>query len=171
MELDEEKYKFVIIKNFAYPTYATIQDADIYHQAVYGSKWKDLEEEEQAQLIVMATRKIDSYKYAGQKVDENQGLQFPRIMSNGKISDDLKITELCCEVAGYYAKTMSNSGSNASYGDSDMSALVSQLKEYKVGDFQVNFKDNATIDLSGLDDIIDDALKDWLANQGMEIWL
>ena len=37
--------------------------------------------------------------------------------------------------------------------------------------FGVEEQDDAKIDLSGLDDIIEQALKDWLTSQSMEIWL
>lgn len=157
--------KTVNINGIEYNTYACLCDADKYNNAIFGSTWQNLQEDDQARLLVMATRKIDSYNYTGEKVDKNQPLKFPRIMASGKISDDEVLTNLCCQVAAYYNDSGSSSSSSGS------GELLSQLKEYKIGDLQINFKDNATIDLSGLDDFIEQALKEWLKSQSMEIWL
>ena len=157
--------KYVTINEINYPVYADLQDADIYNNAIVGSNWNTLDEKTQSQYLVMGTRKIDSYNYTGEKVDTNQELKFPRVMANGKRSDDEVLTNLCCQIATYYY----TNGSSSSGGDS--SNLLSQLKEYKLADLQINFKDNATIDLSGIDDFIEQALKDWLMSQSMEIWL
>lgn len=157
--------KYVIINEISYPVYADLQDAEIYNNAIVGSSWSTLDEKTQSQYLVMATRKIDSYNYTGQKVSETQPLKFPRVMANGKTSDDEVLTNLCCQIATYYY----TNGYSSSGGDS--SNLLSQLKEYKLADLQINFKDNATIDLSGIDDFIEQALKDWLMSQSMEIWL
>ena len=157
--------KYVTINEISYPVYADLQDAEIYNNAIVGSSWSTLDEKTQSQYLVMATRKIDSYNYAGEKVDKDQPLKFPRVMTNGKTSDDEVLTNLCCQIATYYY----TNGSSNSGGDSGN--LLSNLKEYKVGDLQVNFKDDAKLDLSGLDDFIEQALKDWLMSQSMEIWL
>ena len=157
--------KTVNINGIEYNTYACLCEAQTYNNAIINSKWDNLDEQDQARLLVMATRKIDSYSYAGEKVDKEQPLKFPRVMANGKVSDDNVLTDLCLQIANYY-------NSNGSSGSSaDTSNLLSQLKEYKIGDLQVNFKDDAKIDLSGLDDFIEQALKDWLMSQSMEIWL
>lgn len=157
--------KTVTINETVYPVYADLQDAEIYNNAIVGSSWNTLDEITQSQYLVMATRKIDSYNYTGQKVDSNQELKFPRIMANGKKSDDEVLTNLCCQIATYYYTNGTSSGGG------DSSSILSNLKEYKIGDLQVNFKDDAQIDLSGLDDFIEQALKDWLMSQSMEIWL
>ena len=113
----------------------------------------------------MATRKIDSYSYAGQKVDPEQPLKFPRVTTSGKTSDDTVLTNLCCQIATYY----NDNGSTGGGGDSG--DFLSNVENYQIGDLHVKFKSDAQLDLSGLDDFIEDALKDWLQNQGMEIWL
>ena len=157
--------KYVTINETSYPVYADLQDAEIYNNAIVSSSWSTLDETTQSQYLVMATRKIDSYNYSGEKASENQELKFPRVMANGKTSDDEILTNLCCQIATYYL----TNGTSSSGGDSGN--LLSNLKEYKIGDLQVNFKDDATFDLSGLDDFIEQALKDWLMSQSMEIWL
>ena len=157
--------KYVTINETSYPVYADLQDAEIYNNAIVGSSWSTLDETTQSQYLVMATRKIDSYNYSGEKASENQELKFPRVMANGKTSDDEVLTNLCCQIAAYY---LSN-GTSSSGGDSGN--ILSQMKSYQIGDLHLTLKDNATIDLSGLDDFIEQALKDWLMSQSMEIWL
>lgn len=157
--------KTVIIDEETFYVYADLEDARIYNMAIVGSTWADLDKKTQAQYLVMATRKIDNYQYAGSKLSETQPLKFPRISQSGKVSSDQVLIDLCCQISAYYL----TNGSSSSGGDS--SNLLSQLKEYKLADLQINFKDNATIDLSGIDDFIEQALKDWLMSQSMEIWL
>lgn len=156
--------KTVIINEIEYPVYADLNDAITYNNAIVGSTWADKDEKTQAQYLVMATRKIDSYSYAGQKVDPEQPLKFPRITASGKVSDDDVLTNLCCQIATYY-------NDNGSIGGSDSGDFLSNVENYQIGDLHVKFKSDAQIDLSGLDDFIDEALKDWLSSQGMEIWL
>ena len=131
--------KYVTINQISYPVYADLQDAEIYNNAIVGSSWDTLDEKTQSQYLVMATRKIDSYNYAGEKKDPNQELKFPRVMTNGKTSNDEVLTNLCCQIATYYL----TNGTSSSGGDSGN--LLSNLKEYKVGDLQVNFKDDTVL--------------------------
>ena len=156
--------KTVTINEIDYYVYADLTDAQIYNNAIVGSTWASKTEIEQAQYLVMATRKIDSYSYAGQKIDPEQPLKFPRITASGKTSDDVVLTNLCCQIATYY-------NDNGSTGGSDSGDFLSNVENYQIGDLHVKFKSDAQIDLSGLDDFIEDALKDWLSGQGMEIWL
>ena len=155
--------KTVRINGIEYNTYACLCDAQVYNNAILKSNWQTFEENDQAKLLVMATRKIDSYSYAGEKVDENQPLKFPRIMSNGKVSDDNVLTNLCLQIATYYC----DNGS----GNSASSDFINSVENYQIGDLHVKFKDDATLDLSGLDDLLEKALADWMTNQGMQIWL
>jgi len=156
--------KTLVINDIIYYSYADLEDANIYNNAIYGSTWSTLSATVQSQLLVMASRKIDSYKYTGSKVSDIQPLQFPRISQNGKTSDEQTLINLCCQVADYYY-------ANGASSSVDTGDLLSALKEVKVGDFQINLKDDAKIDLSGLDDIIEDALSDWLISDSMQIWL
>jgi hypothetical protein len=155
--------KTVEINNIIYYTYADLTDASTYNNAIVGSTWATKTATQQSQYLVMATRKIDSYNYAGQKIDPNQPLKFPRIMTSGKTSDDDVLTQLCCQVATYYCDNGSSGG--------DSGDFMSNVENYQIGDLHVKFKKDATLDLTGLDDLIEQALKDWLTNQGMEIWL
>lgn len=157
--------KTVIIDEQEFYVYADLEDASVYNMAIVGSTWSDKDEKTQAQYLVMATRKIDGYQYAGSKVSETQPLKFPRVMSNGKRSDDEVLTNLCCQVATYY----NDSGSGSSGGDSG--DFLSKIDKYQLADLHVTFKKDATIDLSGIDDFIEQALKEWLMSQSMEIWL
>ena len=155
--------KQVIINNIPYYTYANLEDASTYNNAIVGSTWAEKTATVQSQYLVMATRKIDSYNYCGQKVDPNQPLDFPRVMTSGKTSDDNILTNLCCQIATFYND---NGSTNSASSD-----FLNSVENYQIGDLHVKFKDDATLDLSGLDDYIERALKDWLLDNGMEIWL
>lgn len=157
--------KTVIIDEETFYVYADLEDARLYNMAIVGSTWADKDEKERSQRLVQATRKIDSYNYAGRKLDDNQPLKFPRIMNNGKVSDEDTLIQLCCQIAAFY----NDSGSSSSGGDSG--SFLNNVENYQIGDLHVKFKSDATLDLSGIDDFIEDALKEWLSNQGMEIWL
>lgn len=157
--------KSVTINEIEYYVYADLNDAEIYNNAIVGSTWSEKSETEQSQRLVQATRKIDSYSYAGQKLDENQPLKFPRVTATGKTSDDEVLTNLCCQIAAFY----NDNGGSSSGGDSG--SFLNNVENYQIGDLHVKFKDDATLDLSGIDDFIEGALKDWLSSQGMEIWL
>ena len=154
--------KQVTINDVNYYVYADLTDATTYNNAIVGSTWAEKSATVQSQYLVMATRKIDSYNYAGQKVDDTQPLKFPRVMASGKTSDDDVLTQLCCQVATYY----NDNGTSEASGD-----FLNNVENYQIGDLHVKFKDDAKIDLSGLDDYIEQALQEWLKNQGMEIWL
>ena len=156
--------KSVTINEIEYYVYADLNDAEIYNNAIVGSTWSEKSETEQSQRLVQATRKIDSYSYAGTKVDPNQPLKFPRVTATGKTSDDDVLTQLCCQIATFY----NDNGSSGGDGGGD---FLNNVENYQIGDLHVKFKSDATIDLSGIDDFIEGALKDWLSSQGMEIWL
>lgn len=157
--------KTVNINGIEYNTYACLCEADVYNNAILGSKWNTLEETDQAKLLIQATRLIDSYKYVGEKQNPEQPLKFPRVTAGGKVSDDKVLTELCCQLAAYY---LSN-GTSSSGGDS--SNILSQLDNYQIGDLKIGFKSDAQLDLSGLDDYILKALDDWMVSSSMQIWL
>lgn len=156
--------KSLEINGIIYYTYADLTDAENYNNAIVGSTWAEKDETVRKQYLVMATRKIDSYSYTGQKVDPNQPLKFPRVMASGKVSDDEVLTNLCCQIATYY-------NDNGGSSDSSSGDFLNNVENYQIGDLHVKFKKDATLDLSGLDDFIEQALQEWLQNQGMEIWL
>lgn len=161
--------KIVEINNISYDVYADLKDAEKYNNAILGSTWSSLDEVSQSQLLVMATRKIDSYNYAGQPLLENQVLKFPRIMRNGVASNENLLTLLCCQIASFYNDNGSASSSSSSGGESDN--MLANVKDYKIGDFQISFKDDVKFDTTGIDSIIQGALSEWLKSNSMEIWL
>lgn len=159
--------KYLEINEIEYPVYADLEDAIIYNNAIVGSSWAEKDELIQKQYLVMATRKIDSYNYIGQKEDEDQPLKFPRVTSSGKVSDENVLTQLCCQIATYY----NDSGSGSAVGGADSENFLNSVENYQIGDLHVKFKSDAQLDLSSLDDFINDLLEDWLKSQSMEIWL
>lgn len=155
--------KYLIINEIEYPTYADLEDANIYNNAIYGSTWSSLDPIVQAQLLVESTRVIDSYKYIGEKVDPQQPLKFPRVTTSGKVSDEQTLIDLCCQIANYIYKN----GSSSSGGE----GLLSGVTKWQIGDVHIDLKDDATFDLGGIDDYILKALEDWMISSSMQIWL
>lgn len=157
--------KTVVINDISYPVYADLEDANTYNNAIVGNVWSSLNQTTKKQYLVMATRSIDTYNYAGEKIKENQPLKFPRKMSNGKTSNDDVLINLCCQLATYYYTYGSSSSGE------DVGNLLNNVKSYQVGDLHLTLKDNADIDATRVDDIIKQALKGWMLDNGMEIWL
>lgn len=125
--------KIITINNKEYYTYATLEDADNYFAAAYGSEWEQISENQKQKLLITATRLIDRRDYQGEKVNSEQPLKFPRIICDEKTNDDVLITA-CCELAaniysdGGIDKTMSNIKS-VSLGDSSISFIESGKTE------------------------------------------
>ena len=154
--------KTLVINDIIYYSYADLEDANIYNNAIYGSTWTSLDPVVQAQLLVESTRVIDSYKYIGEKVDPQQPLKFPRVTTSGKVSDEQTLIGLCCEIANYIYKNGSSSGGEG---------LLSGVTKWQIGDLHIDLKDDATFDLGGIDDYILKALEDWMISSSMQIWL
>ena len=157
--------KTLVINDIIYYSYADLEDANIYNNAIYGSTWSSLDEQVQAQLLVESTRVIDSYKYIGEKQNPEQPLKFPRVTASGKVSDEQTLIDLCCEIANYIYK---NGSSSSGGGDS---SLLNGIESWQIGDVHLKLKSDAQIDLSGLDDYILKALEDWMISSSMQIWL
>ncbi len=161
----DEYGKYVMINDYKYYVYANIADCDKYCAAVNNSTWHLLTPVQKAQLLVMATRQIDSYNYIGSKLDPNQPLKFPRIKTNNVVSDDNVLRELCCQVANFFNTYGSSSSTSTEF--------LQNISKWQIGDFNVTLKDDADLkfDVDTFDDLIQRLLKDWLISQSMEIWL
>lgn len=154
----------IYIDDEKYYAYATVEDADIYFKAKFGSTWASKEELTKQQLLITATRMIDARQYAGTELVPNQPLQFPRQFRSGAVSDDDLVTACCFELAD-------SLGTSGGSGNVD-SSMLSGIKSYKVGDVDVTMKDDAEIKITSQDDIIDDMLKPYLTDVGgAKIWL
>lgn len=154
----------IIINGYKYYSYASVEDADIYFGAKFGSNWNTKDVFTKQQLLITATRMIDARQYAGSKLEANQPLQFPRQFKSGNVSDDDLVSACCFEIAD-------SLGTSGSSGNVD-SSLLSGVKSYKVGDVDVTMKDDAEIKVTSQEDIIDDMLKPYLTDVGgAKIWL
>lgn len=122
--------KTITINEKEYPVYATIEDADEYFDAMFNSNWANIAEEEKAKLLVSATRKIDRGSWKGVKKEENQDLQFPRLIL-GKETDEEILTMACCEEALAIYTSGNVTGAN-----------TQGIKSMKVQDTQIEFLDN-----------------------------
>lgn len=147
-----------------YYAYGSVEEADKYLSAKYGSTWSTKTEDTKKQLLISATRLIDKYEYAGAKLESTQPLEFPRQFRDGSLSDDDLVMSCCFEVAD-------SLGTSGSTGGVDTSVL-SGVKSYKVGDVDVTFKDDATIEVSTQEDIIKAFLGRYMTDiGGAKIWL
>lgn len=73
----------------------SMEDALLYFQERYGSqKWFELGEDEQEQLLITASRKINRFDFVGEKAEESQPMEFPR---NYDTPQDIK--DAVCEEA------------------------------------------------------------------------
>lgn len=142
--------KTVTIDTKEYNVYATVSEANDYFAASFYSEWPQVPESQKPQLLVTATRLIDKKNYQGEKLEKDQPLKFPRII-NGEQTDDVLLTETCCEVAMslYVNDGISLSGSIAS------------IQSVGLGDSSVSFKEGVNIE-SDETCIIEDYLSDYL---------
>ena len=108
----------------------SMEDALLYFQERYGSqKWFELGEDEQEQLLITASRKINRFDFVGEKADESQPMEFPR---NYDIPQDIK--DAVCEEAIAVAQNTGSvhdenkkAGITSIYGDSSLNQEDSQL--------------------------------------------
>ena len=124
--------KTIEINGVSYPVYATVEDADAYFSTVFNSNWADISEDDKKKLLVSATREIDRGSWKGTKKEENQPLQFPRIIAGKETSEDV-LTMACCEEAA----AIYTSGSV-------VGADTNGIKSMKVQDTEIEFLDNRT---------------------------
>lgn len=121
--------KTVTINEKDYPVYATLEDANEYFAGFFNSGWESISDDEKLQLLVSATRSIDRVAYAGERVEENQQLKFPRIIY-GNLTNDNILKEACCEEA------LSIYESNTA-----TSSDITDVKTMKVQDTWIEFYD------------------------------
>lgn len=140
--------KIITIDEKNYYTYATLEEANEYFAARFGSEWSDLTELQKKQTLITATRNIDKRDYQGEKVDESQHLKFPRIIAGVQTDDNLLI-QACCELALNI------------YSDGGKDTNISNIKSVSMGDSSISFKDEASI-TSDDDLLIEEYLSDYL---------
>lgn len=135
--------KTIEINCIDYPVYATVEEADDYFNASFGTNWENLDWNVKEKLLVTATRSIDKSEYRGKKAEENQYLKFPRII-DGKQSDDDLLMRACCEEA----IAIYENGETRDYKG---------IKKIDVQDTSIEFNSNAE-DSQYASDIADDLL-------------
>ena len=80
------------------------EDASLYFQERYDSqKWFELTDEEQEQLLITASKRINRFDFVGEKADESQPMEFPR---DYDIPQDIK--DAVCEEAISLAQNSEN---------------------------------------------------------------
>lgn len=146
--------KTININNVEYPTYATVEEADIYFNAKFGSAWNDVENKEQ--LLVTATRLIDEFHYQGLVLDCDQVQQFPRMICCKVIEADNKnLIVCCCEIANAIYNTNLSSVSTPN---------AENIKTMSVGDTSITYKDGANIETDSYLAVAKPIIKRFLAS-------
>lgn len=140
--------KIIIINEKDYYTYATVEDADNYFAAAYGSEWELISEEQKQKLLVTATRLIDRKDYQGEKVDSEQPLKFPRVICDEQTNDETLMIA-CCELAANI------------YSDGGPDNAMNNIKSVSLGDSSVTFVESGKIE-SEDDLIIEKFLNEYL---------
>lgn len=138
--------KTIEINGIEYPTYATVDEADDYFNASFGSGWEKIGDYDKAKLLISATRNIDRAEYRGYKVDENQYLQFPRIIDGIESNDNLVMMACCEEAQAIYIK------------GNDSVSNVEGIKTIEVQDTKIEFAGNAETN-EYVSDTADDLLR------------
>lgn len=153
----------IILNGQKYYSYASVEDADTYLSAKFGSTWSTKTDDVKKQLLITATRMIDYHKFAGAKLEANQHLQFPRQFRDGSLSDDDLVTNCCIEVAD----SLETTGTTTSD-----TTMLNGVKSYQVGDVKVEMKTDATIEVTTQEDIIANMLGAYMTDiGGAKIWL
>lgn len=130
----------ITINDFNFISYATVEDADKYFSAKFGSTWANIQSEEKAKLLVTATREIENLQFQGIELDPDQPLKFPRVICCSQIeAEDESLIACCAEIA------------NAIYNVGEIACNVvtpnaSNIKSMGIGDTSITYKDGADID-------------------------
>lgn len=130
----------ITINDFDFLSYVTVEDADKYFSAKFGSAWADIEKADKEKLLVTATREIESLQFQGLELDPEQPLRFPRIICCSQIeADDEKLIACCAEMANafYNVGVMANSIATPN---------AENIKSMSIGDTSITFKDGASIE-------------------------
>ena len=127
--------KTITINDIEYPTYATVEEAEQYFNAKFGSLWQEVENKEQ--LLVTATREIDGSDFQGFVLECTQVQQFPRVLRCAVLNPEQTLLSCCCEIASAFS-TM-NTNILATPG-------AENIQSMSVGDTSITFKEGATIE-------------------------
>lgn len=134
--------KTITINDFEYPTYATVEDADKYFSAKFGSTWGEVEQADKEKLLVTATREIEKAEFQFCKVDEDQELAFPRMPRfncyDVIINPEKELIECCCEIA--------NAIYNLPMAETITTPGIDKIKSMSVGDTSITYQDGVSID-------------------------
>lgn len=125
--------KTITISEKVFNTYATVDEADEYFLAKFGSEWSDIGETQKPQLLITATRFIETKNYLGEVVDEDQELKFPRLISDEETSEEI-LTNACCEIA------------ESIYRNNGLNADISNISSVSMADSSISFRNNATVE-------------------------
>lgn len=132
----------ITINGSEYFTFATVEQADHYFNAKFGSTWGDISNDDKAKLLVSATREINNLEFKGIPLNVGQPLAFPRVICDcviNPINPEEDLITCCAEIAN----TFYNLGASA---ETVATPNAQNIKSMSVGDTSITYKDGATID-------------------------
>ena len=133
--------KTITINDFEYPTYATVEDADKYFSAKFGSTWNEVEQTDKEKLLITATKEIDKINFQGCVLEIDQELKFPRVICGfciNPVNPEKELIECCCEIA--------NAIYNLPMAETITTPGIDKIKSMSVGDTSVTYQDGVSID-------------------------
>lgn len=149
--------KTITINGIEYPTYATVEEAEQYFNAKFGSTWSEIEQLDKEKLLVTATREIEKVKFQGYKLDIAQDLAFPRVICSCSINpinpEDILIA-CCSEIA--------NAIYNLPVTENVITAGADKIKSMSVGDTSITFQDGVTIETDNYSAVATSIIKKYL---------
>lgn len=124
-------------------SYATIAEADLYHEGVIDSAvWDSATVDEKTRGLVSATRILDAnVRWLGEAVSSSQSLQWPRYFVNdgrGLFLSSTVIPAAVVAATSELARRLLTAGTSAGNDD------TANLKKMKAGPVELEFKDTAT---------------------------
>ena len=148
----------ITLNDLDFITYATVEDADKYFSAKFGSMWHEIPVEDKQKLLVTASREIENLQFQGLELDPEQPLKFPRVICCSQIeADDKNLIACCAEIACaiYNVGALANSITTPN---------AENIKSMSIGDTSITFKDGASIEADAFSATAKPIAKKFLGN-------
>lgn len=134
-------------------TYASKDEADVYHAARHNTVWAALSDNAKQARLLMASDYLDAaYRYKYAKTDPTQTRQFPR---KGMTDIPPEIKQAVIILAG-----------DMGFSGSLTAAKTQQRNRVKVGELEVEYAERASSSLTDYA-LIDGLLRDWIIDPNL----
>ena len=145
----------ITINETDYNSYATVEEANKYFNAKFGSSWADILQEDKQKLLVTATREMEKVAYKGIKENLEQDLEFPRIFCCVTLNPEKELAMCCAEIANAIYN-LNTSSDNISTPNAE------NIKSMSVGDTSITYKDGANIETDAFTSVAKPFIKKFL---------